>query len=62
MQLSRAHRSGRSTGALLLPVEAVASAEPAQTLGRDDQQQRDVLSRWLLLAVQARRMQGSRVT
>ena len=36
MQLSRATDQADPTGALLLPVEAVASAEPAQTLTRDD--------------------------
>jgi hypothetical protein len=35
MQLSRATDQADPTGALLLPVEAVASAEPAQTLARD---------------------------
>jgi hypothetical protein len=35
MQPSRAHRSRRSTGGLLLLVEAVASAELSQTLARD---------------------------
>jgi transposase len=34
VQPRRAHRSRRSTGRLLLPVEAVASAELSQTLAR----------------------------
>src|SRR5688572_6866001 len=38
MQLSRATDQAGPTGALLLPVEAVASAEPAKTLARDDEQ------------------------
>src|SRR5215207_10734782 len=36
MQLSGAHGWGRSTGALLVPVEAVVSGEPGRTLARDD--------------------------
>jgi hypothetical protein len=36
MQVSRATVHADPTGALLLPVEAVASAEPAQTLARDE--------------------------
>jgi hypothetical protein len=38
MQLSCARQSGRSTGALLLPVEAVASAEPSRAVARDEQE------------------------
>jgi hypothetical protein len=41
MQLSRATDQADPTGALLLPVEAVASAEPAQTLARDEQEEPD---------------------
>ena len=37
MQLSGAHGWGRSTGALLLPVEAVISGEPGRALARDEQ-------------------------
>src|SRR3954471_17978056 len=36
MQLSGAHGRVRSTGALLLPLEAVVSGEPARTLAADD--------------------------
>jgi hypothetical protein len=38
MQLSRAADQAEPTGALLRPVEAVASAEPAKKLVRDDEQ------------------------
>jgi hypothetical protein len=36
MQLSGAHRCVQWTGALLLPVEAAVSAEPARTFARDE--------------------------
>jgi hypothetical protein len=36
MQLSTALGCGRWTGALLLPVEAAVSGEPARTLAREE--------------------------
>jgi hypothetical protein len=36
MQLSRATDQADPTGALLLPIEVVASAEPAQARARDE--------------------------
>jgi hypothetical protein len=53
MQLSCAHRSGRSTGALLLPVEAVASAEPSRALARDEQETHGLLLALRLLLTES---------
>jgi hypothetical protein len=48
MQGSGAHRRGRSTGALVLPVGAGVSGEPSRTLARDDQQASSTASMTLL--------------
>jgi hypothetical protein len=48
MQGSGAHRRGRSTGALLLPVGAVVCGEPSRTLARDETRVRAYAERRLL--------------
>src|SRR3954451_23375385 len=49
MQLSGAHGRVRSTGALLLPLEAVVSGEPARTLARDELRSSGSAAPWLSL-------------